>query len=178
MKRYLIYFIVILILFLFCFYLSFLQPTKCTELITDNTIVNTDYNINKDMLNGVVQSNMPITQKSSIKVYMTHYNLGVVAENDSTPCIGAESKTNLCNLVGSGAYVIALTSDQRKILNVGFRDKVYVSGKFGVKHVLIMDEMGKRFRTSCITKMGYCIKADWACYGGSECYSGPVTIWK
>lgn len=120
---------------------------------------------------------VPNTQKQ-ISVYMTHYTLGNVAENDATPCIGAEGKTDLCKLRKEGKHIIALTVDQRKILGVKWWDTVRVVGKDFHFDAIIMDEMGPRFRRGCIKKQGLCIKADYAMLPGEVFYSGPVTITK
>lgn len=113
----------------------------------------------------------------STKVYMTHYNLGVAAQNDSSPCIGASGK-NLCILRRNGSHTIALTKDKRQELNVKFGDKVMVVGDKFHFVAFVEDEMNKRFRERCIKKQGYCIKADYACFKGETCFSGLVTIEK
>lgn len=118
------------------------------------------------------------TVSNEIKVYMTHYNLGVVAQNDSSPCTGASGK-DLCKLRKAGVNIIALTSDQRRIMSIKFGDHVLVSGEGFQEYAQVEDEMGARFRNGCIKKQGYCIKADWACFtSGDVCNSGPVTITK
>ena len=116
--------------------------------------------------------------KNSITVYMSHYEVGVVAQNDSSPCTGAESRTDLCQLRRDGGQFIALTVDQRNILGVKWKDKVHVVGKDFEFDALVMDEMAKRFRTGCIEKQGACIKADYGVLPGEQFYSGVVTIYR
>jgi len=119
----------------------------------------------------------PDISQKSINVYMSHYNVGDVAQNDATPCIGA-SGVDLCELRKQGRNFIALTSDQRKILGVKWWDRVRVEGKDFAHDALVMDEMAPRFRYGCIEKQGACIKADWGVLPHEAFLSGPVTITK
>lgn len=116
----------------------------------------------------------------SVDVYMTHYHLGVVAQNDASPCVGASGK-DLCAAKKDGNHIIALTSDKRKELGIKFGDKVNVTGKDFNFIASVEDEMAIRFRQRCIKKResgGFCIKADYGCFAGGVCYSGIVNIEK
>lgn len=117
------------------------------------------------------------TPKKEVTVYMTHYNLGVVGQNDASPCVGASGK-DLCHMKKSGEHIIALTVDKRKELGVTFGSKVTVKLGNETFTASVEDEMNKRFRVGCIKKQGACIKADYACFKGGACLSGVVSISK
>ena len=57
------------------------------------------------------------------KYYFTHYDLGDINQNDSSPCHGA-SGADLCFLARQGVNTMALTSDIRAKIGVKFGDKV------------------------------------------------------
>ena len=61
------------------------------------------------------------------KYYFTHYDLGDVRQNDSSPCHGA-SGADLCFLAREGVNTMALTVDIRNKLGIKFGDKVILEG--------------------------------------------------
>jgi len=67
--------------------------------------------LNSDMARlSVIPSRLPEIKDRELKVssyrYVTAYNVGLVAQTDNTPCIGA-SGDNLCQLVEGGVNVCA-----------------------------------------------------------------------
>jgi len=101
-----------------------------------------------------------ITPVSATEYYFTHYDLGDVNQNDSTPCVGASGK-DLCYLQRQGVQTMALTVDIRKKLWIKFWQKVFLLwDKWCTGIFQVEDEMNKRFRTRCIKREGVCIKWD------------------
>lgn len=105
------------------------------------------------------------------KYYFTHYDLGDINQNDSSPCHGA-SGADLCFLAREGVNTMALTVDIREKLGVKFWDKVILEGDAWCRGIYeVHDEMNKRFRTSCVKRPGtnYCIKWDLPGKPGGAC---------
>jgi len=65
---------------------------------------------------------------------ITAYNVGIVAQTDSTPCIGAYNN-NLCNLIEQGTRICASNDFKKGQL-------IYIEN-YG--ECLILDRMNKRF---------------------------------
>lgn len=78
--------------------------------------------------------------------YFTHYDLGVVAQNDSSPCHWASGK-DLCYLQRNGVATMAITSDIRKQIGIQFGDSVKLVWDAGCSGTYqVEDEMNIRFR--------------------------------
>lgn len=88
-----------------------------------------------------------LSQKAGVPTYyFTHYDLGVVAQNDASPCIGSSWK-DLCYLARTGVATMALTSDIRNQMWVSFGDKVRLAGdEWCTGTYQVEDEMNIRFR--------------------------------
>lgn len=111
------------------------------------------------------------------KFYFTHYDLGVVEQNDSSPCHSA-SGVDTCFLARNWVPTMALTADIRKQLGVEFRDKVILEGEEGCRGIYeVHDEMAKRFRSWCVKRPGtnYCIKWDLPGKPGGVCTVKKLT---
>lgn len=83
------------------------------------------------------------------RLAITHYDLGDVAQNDDSPCIGASGK-DMCALAKGGEKMIALVEAVRVPLDVKYGDKVVLSGGNCPGVYTVEDNMGPRFRYSCI----------------------------
>jgi murein DD-endopeptidase MepM/ murein hydrolase activator NlpD len=80
------------------------------------------------------------------KYYFTHYDLGVVGQNDSSPCHGA-SGADLCFLAREGVNTMALTVDIRNKLGVKWWDKVILEWDAWCRWIYeVHDEMNPRYR--------------------------------
>lgn len=92
-----------------------------------------------------------------VVLYFTTYNAGAVEQNDSDPCTSA-SGIDICSGMENGKNYIALTKDMRAKMGIKFGNQVTLTGGKCAGTYIVADEMGKRFRESCIKKNGYCKK--------------------
>jgi len=97
----------------------------------------------------------------SEKYYFTTYQY-VEKQTDKSPCYGALSKANLCELAKDNyTYPMALTADIRKRHNIKPWDRVeLVWDEWCAGVYTVLDDMNKRFRQWCIKRDWVCIKWD------------------
>ena len=103
--------------------------------------------------------------------YFTSFNL-VVSQTDNDPCHWATPRVNLCELRDKWVNIIAIAKDIRTMMWIKWGDKVLLTWDKGCAGVAsVYDEMGARFRNSCIyrpwTKI--CIKWDIVDRPGGAC---------
>ena len=95
--------------------------------------------------------------EAPVVLFFTTYNAGSVDQNDSDPCHSA-SGIDICTGLANGKKYIALTKDIRASMDIKFGQSVTLTGGKCAGTYIVADEMGKRFRESCIKKAGYCKK--------------------
>lgn len=96
-------------------------------------------------------------KKAPEVLFFTTYNAGAIEQNDDAPCHSASGK-DICHGLRNGESHVAITKDIRQKLSLKWGDKVKLTGGKCSGTYSVEDEMGKRFRTSCIQKNGACIK--------------------
>lgn len=101
----------------------------------------------------------PQKMESLPVVFFTTFNAGAIEQNDSAPCHSASGK-DICNGLRNGESHVAIAKDLRQKLQLKWGDKVRISGGVCSGVYSVEDEMGKRFRSGCIKRGGYCIKGD------------------
>lgn len=111
------------------------------------------------------------------KYYFTHYDLWDEKQNDSSPCKWA-SGADLCWLSREWVNTMALTSDIRIKIGVGFGDKVILEWDAWCRGIYeVHDEMNARFREWCVKRPGtnLCIKGDLPWKPGGACTVKKIT---
>ena len=148
---------VLLLVVVFLCSLTFPQHSLANSFETDNSDIKLQGIIIEDFLFPVLNSDfnklslrnshLPEIKDKELDVfnyrYVTAYNVGVVAQTDNTPCIGASGK-DLCELVGQGISICAANF-------VPLGTRLEIEG-FGV--CLVEDRMNARYTSRVDIAMG------------------------
>jgi len=148
---------ILLLIVVFLYSLIFPHYTLAQETTDSDFNVKLQGMIVKDALLPVLNSNinefslkqvrLPEIKDRELNVfnyrYVTAYNVGVVAQTDSTPCVGA-SGDNLCELVDQGINICAANF-------VRLGTSIEIEG-FGT--CVVLDRMNKRYTSRVDIAMG------------------------
>ena len=112
------------------------RDIKLQGIIIENTLLSV---LNQNVNNfSVKSSRLPEIKDKKLELsrysYVTAYNVGVVAQTDNTPCVGA-SGDDLCELVGQGVNVCAAN-----FVRLGTYLEIEGIGK-----CIVLDRMNKRY---------------------------------
>lgn len=104
-------------------------------------------------------------------IYLTHYDLWDISQNDSEPCRWASGR-NLCDMEKAWIKTVAITANVRVAMWLKFWDKIKLEWPCSWTYS-VEDEMNSRFRYGCVEREWRCIHWDIP-----SCWWGIHTITK